>query len=101
MATPNEKKVDFDGESFNVDAALIAESLGITPTLVQTLMREGRITSRCERGVDQDAGRHRLTFFHGERRLRLVVNEAGDIVERCVDSARPHTSRLRRRLPGP
>ena len=81
------RRVEFDGDSFSIDAALIAESLGIELTVVRTLMREARITSRCERGIEQDAGRYRLTFFHGERRLRLIVDEAGEVVERLIESA--------------
>jgi hypothetical protein len=81
------RRVEFDGESFSVDAALIAESLGIEPTVVRTLMREAKITSRCERGIEQDAGRYRLTFFHGERRLRLIVDAAGEIVDRFIEPA--------------
>jgi hypothetical protein len=76
-------KIEFDGQSFSVDAALIANSFGIGPEHVQPLMREGKITSRCERGIDQDAGRYRLTFFHGRRNLSFIVDEAGEILERC------------------
>ncbi len=91
-------RIQFDGESFSVDAALIAESLGIGLSLIQTLMRQGKITSRCERGVDEDAGRHRLTFFHGNRRLRLVVDDSGAIVERRLDSAPQSRARTLRSL---
>jgi hypothetical protein len=76
-------KIDFDGQSFNVDAALIANSFGVGPEHVQPLMREGKITSRCERGIDQDQGRYRLSFFHGQRHLSFIVDEAGEIIERC------------------
>ncbi len=91
-------RIQFDGESFSVDAALIAESLGIGLSLIQTLMRQGKITSRCERGVDEDAGRHRLTFFHGNRRLCLVVDDSGAIVERRLDSAAQSRARTLRSL---
>lgn len=86
MTTDNQNRIDFDGETFSVDAALIGESLGIEPALVQPLMRAGKITSRCERGIDQDAGRYRLTFFHDHRQLNLVIDEAGAIVTRSVES---------------
>lgn len=96
MATPEQNGIEFDGETFSVDAALIAESLGISPALVQSLMREGRITSRCERGIDQDAGRYRLTFFHGRLRALLVIDEAGAIVARSIEAdSRPRQRRLR------
>jgi hypothetical protein len=44
-------------------------------------MREGKITVLCERGVDEDAGRYRMTFFHENRRFRLVVDEEADLGE--------------------
>lgn len=89
--------IEFDGETFSVDAAVIAESFGIAAPLVRSLMREGRITSRCERGIDQDAGRYRLTFFHEDRSVRLVIDESGEIVEREVDYDRVSRQRMLRR----
>jgi hypothetical protein len=71
---------------FTVDAAIVAEGLGIDPATVLDAMRERRITSLCERGVDEDAGRSRLTFFYGRRRLRLIVDEAGSILDRTVET---------------
>ena len=94
MPTSDLRTIDFDGESFSVDAALVASNFGLAPTLCRTLMRDGRITSRCERGVDEDAGRYRLTFFYGAQRLRIVVDEAGEILERHLDDAQPPRSPL-------
>ena len=37
-------------------------------------MRKGETTSLSERGVNEDAGRYRLTFFHNSRRFRLIVD---------------------------
>jgi hypothetical protein len=77
--------VTCEGSDFSVDAAIVAEGLGIEPATVLDAMRQGRITSLCERGVDEDAGRSRLTFFHGDRRLRLVIDEGGTILDRSVE----------------
>lgn len=71
-------------DEFTVDAGLLAEGLGLDPATVLTAMREKKITSRFERGVDGDAGRNRLTFFHGSRRFRLTIDEDGKILERSV-----------------
>ncbi len=68
----------------NVDAALIASDLELDPASVLEEMRSGRLTSRWERGVDRDAGRYRVTFFHGNRRLCLTVDANGQIVERTL-----------------
>lgn len=86
MTTTDDKRVEFDGESFCVDATLLAESFGITTARVQALMRSGRIRSRCERGIDQDAGLHRLLFLHGALRLSLIVDELGHVLDRRVDA---------------
>src|SRR5271166_5814455 len=67
-----------------VDASIVGESLGLEPFEVQSLMREGKLTSSCERGVDEDEGRYRLTFFPGGRRLRLIIDGAGQIIRRSV-----------------
>lgn len=68
----------------NVEASLIAADLGLDPDNVLESLRSGRLTASCERGVDADAGRFRLTFFHGNRRLRLIVDEEGRVLERSA-----------------
>jgi len=80
--------VEFEQGAVSVDAAIIAAGLALAPALVQFLMREGKITSLCERGIDGDAGTFRLTFYHGRRRLRLVVDEAGNVTQRSVTNVR-------------
>ena len=84
--------VAFENDTFTVDAAVIAEPLGLAPANVPSQMRAGYVTSVCERGVDEDAGRYRLTFFRGQRRLRLVVDDCGTILERFVDRISPRRS---------
>ena len=78
-------RVDVAGGEFNVDAALLAEGFGMDAALVLPALRERRITSLCERGVDEDAGRNRLTFFFGRQRLRLVIDDAGNVLECRID----------------
>ncbi|MEO7207589.1 MAG: DUF6522 family protein [Steroidobacteraceae bacterium] len=75
-------QIDFEQGAIRVDAALVAEDLNITPALVMAGIREGKITSRCERGVGDDAGRFRLTFFYANRVVRLIVDEKSAILER-------------------
>jgi len=67
-----------------IDATGIGNGLGIEPSLVPARMREGKITSLCERGVDTDTGRYRLTFFFENRRFRLVVDEGGNVIQRST-----------------
>ena len=76
--------IHIDGGTFEVDAATIADGLGIDSSSLRQRMREGRVTSRCERGVDSDEGRYRLTFSTEQRRLRLVVDQAGNVLQRST-----------------
>lgn len=80
-------KIEFEDGAICVEARIIADGFRLEPAEVRTLMRESKITSLCERGIDADAGRFRLTFFHGQRRLRLVADESGTIIERMTDDA--------------
>jgi Family of unknown function (DUF6522) len=78
------KLIEFENGAVQIDASIVAEGLGLTPSLLQQEMQAGRITSLAERGVDADAGRHRLTFFSGHRRFRVVVDETGAIIQRTT-----------------
>ena len=78
------RKVEFQEGSIQVDAETIADGLGIAPSAVQDQLREGKITARYERGIDDDEGRHRLTFFTEHQRLRLVVDESGNVLQRST-----------------
>jgi Family of unknown function (DUF6522) len=50
-------KLEILNDAVHIDASIVAQGLGFEPSFVQTMMREGEITSLCERGVDEDAGR--------------------------------------------
>ncbi|HEY5106777.1 MAG TPA: DUF6522 family protein [Caulobacteraceae bacterium] len=76
--------IQLEDGALQVDARIVAEGLRVDASLVQERMREGKITSLCERGVDEDDGRYRLTFFSESRLLRLVVDESGKVVERSA-----------------
>jgi hypothetical protein len=77
-------RIEIAGGDVQVDAETVAAGLGLDPAVVPAYMREGRITSRYERGVDDDAGRHRLTFYFANRRLRLILDGSGNILQRSV-----------------
>ncbi|SES07436.1 hypothetical protein SAMN04490244_105209 [Tranquillimonas rosea] len=81
--------VTFDTDGFVVDAEVVGDAFGIEPEAVPEKMRSGRITSRCEKGVDEDEGRWRLTFFSGGRALRLIVDAKGTILSRSTFPAHP------------
>lgn len=75
--------------NIDLDAALIAADLGLDCPGVLEAMRVGRLTALCEQGVAEDAGRYRVTFYHGNTRLRLIVDAEGQIVERSVTRRHP------------
>lgn len=81
--------VERDGEGFVVAAELLGAALRLEAADVPGLLRAGEISSRCEEGVGDDAGRWRLTFGHGQRRLRLVVDGNGQVLTRSVVDVAP------------
>ncbi len=82
-----------NGDDFVIDAGLLAEAFGLTPAEVPALMREGRITSRCETGTGADAGFFRLTFWHTGRACRFTVDETGTILKQSRFDAVPREAR--------
>ena len=82
--------IEFEESAIQVDATIVGEGLGIEPSRLQAHMREGKVTSMCERGVDEDIGRYRLTFFYGSRRFRLIIDEAGNVVQRSLINFSDH-----------
>lgn len=76
--------IRFEGDAIEINAATIADALGIEASLLQQQIRDGGLTTRCERGVDADEGRYRLTFFAERQRLRLIVDAAGNVLQRSL-----------------
>lgn len=71
-------------EGFLVDAGRLSELLNVSLSDVQPLMRGKEITSLCERGEGEHAGRYRLTFFYKSRRARLDIDESGQVIRRSI-----------------
>ena len=86
--------IEFAEGAVNVEAATIAEDLGLTPEGVLDALRDRRLTALCEQGVEQDAGRWRLTFYHANRRLRLLIDHTGQVLERSAVRQRLRNSKL-------
>ncbi len=82
----------------SLEAAVIAGDLGLEPEQVLEQLRTGQLAARCEQGIGEDAGRLRLTFLHEDRRLWLIVDRAGRILERST--ARRRVRRVARRGAG-
>jgi uncharacterized protein DUF6522 len=90
--------IKIDDGAIEIDASIVGAGLGLEPQEVLSLMRANAIMSVCEHGVDDDAGRHRLTFFYKGRRLRLIVDDCGRLVRRStIDFGdRPLPARMHR-----
>ena len=67
---------------FIVPAALIGDVFDMSEEAVRQAMREGAITSRCEVGQGDDAGRWRLSFRKADVVFRLTVDGDGRILSR-------------------
>lgn len=85
---PSSRAIEFCDNTFVVDAALIGDLLQVPATSVPILMREGRITSASERGIGEDEGEIRLTFFHRNRRARQITDPAGRVLRRSAPCVR-------------
>lgn len=85
FTSPSEPAVEYSDNTFLVDAVLIGQLLHVPAAHVPALMREGKVTSACERGAGEHEGEFRLTFFYRNRRARLATDSAGREIEfsRC------------------
>ena len=63
-----------------IDAALVAERLGLPVPQFRQLMDDRRITQLCERGTGPDKGLFRASFYYKGRRVRIVVDAEGRLV---------------------
>ncbi len=67
--------------SIEIDSALVAPGLGLDATEFQRLLDNGKISVLCERGTDEDAGQYRASFYLGDRRVRLLVDADGRLLQ--------------------
>ena len=67
--------------SIEVDSALIASGLGLEPAEFKRLLDTGKIRQLCERGTGEDAGHYRASFYLGARRVRLLVDADGHLLQ--------------------
>lgn len=80
--SPDPAPVALDEDGATVDMAVLADGLGLDEAAIAGLIRQGRLTSRFEKGVGADEGRSRLTFWIDGKRFRIVVDADGNIVQR-------------------
>lgn len=63
-----------------VPAGDLGPLLGIEPTELPRLMREGEVAAAHEIGVGEDARRFRLRFRFGGRMVRLTCTDDGAVI---------------------
>ena len=85
--------IAIEDDGFVVDAEILGTAFELDPATVPKRLRTGEITSRCESGEGEDAGRWRLTFYYGGRALRFIVDAHGAILSRATFAA--HSPRPR------
>ena len=73
-------KIEMNGDQPVVDAADLGPLLGLDPAVVQGKMRRNEITCLHETGQEEDAGRFRLTFRYGGKRVRLTCSADGTVI---------------------
>nr|WP_290428747.1 DUF6522 family protein [Defluviimonas salinarum] len=73
-------RLEPQGDGFAIAAEDLARAFGLSAAEVRGLMQQGDIVTRFERGEGADAGRSRLTFRFGTKRLRLTVDAAGTVL---------------------
>lgn len=86
-------RIEREGEGFTIPASLLTEAFGLTEAEVRDAMRAGVLTSRCEAGLDADAGTWRLTFLFRGWTLRLTVDDGGKVLKRVFFPVRSRMAR--------
>jgi len=76
-----------DGE-ITIDAELLASKLGLSAALLKAEMRKGIVSGVAETGINEDAGRTRLTFRYDSRAWTVVVDPGGNLVDGITPAAK-------------
>lgn len=80
-------KVQMNPDGVDIAAEDLGPLLDLDPSEVPAKMKSAEITSLFETGEGEDAGRFRITFWHGRRRVRLICAPDGTVLKRSRDDA--------------
>ena len=80
-AAPGSAIILVDGE-ITVDAELLGRKLGLSAAALKAEMRKGSIDSVAEAGIEEDAGRTRITFRYHTRVWTAVLEPDGSVVDK-------------------
>ncbi|MBO9716475.1 MAG: hypothetical protein J7507_06610 [Pseudoxanthomonas sp.] len=64
-----------------IDGAMVAQAIGLDVATFRQLMDDGKISVLCERGIGEDAGTWRASFYYGKQRARFVVDAQGNLLD--------------------
>ena len=78
---PKDIAIELAGAAeIGIDGARVAQGFGLDVDTFRRLMDERAVTLLCERGTGEDAGLYRASFYHGTKRVRVVVDGEGAVV---------------------
>ena len=95
MSRPSPNAVSLVEGQITIDAELLAPKLGLSVTALKDNMAKGLVTSLAETGIDEDAGRTRLTFRYRSKVWRLVREADGTLREDPIPPVGPQAARRR------
>jgi hypothetical protein len=72
-----------------VDADLLSQRFNIPPPTLRRLMAQGHVRGRVESGLDEDAGRCRISLRCGNRIWQAVLATDGEIEAEELRHVRP------------
>lgn len=81
MSPATDTPIRIDNGEITVDAAFLAPKLGLSVEALRAEMGRGAVVGVAEEGRDEDAGRTRVTFRHGARIWRGVIEPDGRLAE--------------------
>ena len=73
--------ISFENGMIQVDPDIVAKVLRLDVEALRAALHDGAVTSLCEKGMEEDEGQFRLTFFSPTRRLRLIVDAGGVVLQ--------------------
>jgi hypothetical protein len=76
-----------DGK-ITIDAELLAPKLGLSAKALKIEMSKGIVYSVAEAGVDEDAGRTRLTFRYRSLVWAVVIDSDGNLTDSIAPTAK-------------
>ena len=88
MSSLSRTAIQLGDNQVTIDAEALAPKLGLTVEALKENMARGHVMGVVETGMDEDAGRVRLTFRYGTRVWRIVIEPDGRLIEDPAPAAK-------------